>query len=113
MKTRWMVPAAALGAAVLLVYCGRDEPGGIPVSSQQNQPPVIRSIVVDPPSIAIGGTAKVTVDAADPDGEALQMSWTSASGSSIAGDREATYTHDGSSITSDTITATVVDVAGG
>jgi len=48
---------------------------------KKNEPPVINSISADPDSVTPGQATKLTVDAEDPDGDELTLTWSAASGS--------------------------------
>ncbi|MBT8378240.1 MAG: PKD domain-containing protein [Ignavibacteria bacterium] len=57
-----------------------------------NSPPEINSIITDPVFITVGTTANITVDASDPDGDALSYSWTVALGDIIGSGNQVKYT---------------------
>ena len=57
-----------------------------------NSPPEINSIVTDPVFISVGTTTNITVDANDPDGDALSYSWFVALGDIIGSGSQVKYT---------------------
>ena len=57
-----------------------------------NRPPQINSITTDPVFITVGTTANITVDASDPDGDALSYSWSVALGDIIGSGSHVKYT---------------------
>ena len=57
-----------------------------------NSPPEINSIVTDPVFITVGSTTTITVDATDPDGDALSYSWVVALGDIIGSGNQVKYT---------------------
>lgn len=57
-----------------------------------NRPPEIKSITTDPVFITVGSTANITVDATDPDGDALSYSWVVALGDIIGSGSKVKYT---------------------
>jgi hypothetical protein len=61
-------------------------------SSNGNSPPEINSIFTDPVFITVGTTANITVDASDPDGDALFYSWTAALGDIVGSGSQVKYT---------------------
>ncbi len=83
-----------------------------PLGPSVNRAPVVRAITVSPGLVLLGGTARVVVDASDPDGDPLFFRYTAQAGTVVpdAGNPAlALYTQDGSNETSDRITVTVVD----
>lgn len=49
-----------------------------------NQPPVIESLLANPPSVEPGGQSRITVSARDPEGDSLTYTW-SATGGALSG----------------------------
>jgi beta-glucanase (GH16 family) len=64
---------------------GATASGLVVVSTRENQPPQIASVVATPPVLSKGGTASVGVLALDPDGDALTYSWTVPAGWTLSG----------------------------
>ena len=95
-------------AALLASACGADGPLG-PAS---NRAPQVRSVTLAPPIVPVGGTAVVTVDAVDPDGDVLLYHY-EARGGTITSDTQnparALYKNDGVLRTGDKIVVTVLD----
>jgi hypothetical protein len=48
---------------------------GKKVTNPRNQPPVISSITADPDSFIMGNSTTITVNASDPDSDALNYRW--------------------------------------
>jgi hypothetical protein len=48
-----------------------------------NRNPVIRSLIAEPPSISVGSSSTVTVDAMDPDHDPLTYRWSASTGDII------------------------------
>jgi hypothetical protein len=77
-----------LGVVALLVACGADEPadwsGGsarqagaeTSVTGDENRPPVIRRVELDPAQPAPGSRVRAVVDVDDPDGDAVRLTHT-------------------------------------
>ena len=61
-------------------------------NSNGNRPPEINSITTDPVFITVGTTTNITIDASDPDGDALSYSWTVALGDIIGSGNKVKYT---------------------
>jgi len=63
-------------------------------AQQENQPPVIESLVADPPTVEPGGQSRISVSAYDPDGDPLSYTWSATGGrlSSTTGPRDKTWT---------------------
>jgi hypothetical protein len=103
MRKAWTV-AAALAAG----GCG-EEP---PVGPDSNRAPEIRAMSVSPAVIALGGTAVISVDANDPDGDTIFYRF-EATGGTVATDAgqpgRATYRNDGVARGSDQVRVTVTD----
>ena len=76
--------------AVLVFRCAQPNPteGNL----DGNSPPEINSITTDPLFITVGTTASITVDASDPDGDALSYSWSVALGDIIGSGSQVKYT---------------------
>ncbi|MDQ7857180.1 MAG: hypothetical protein QN174_13835 [Armatimonadota bacterium] len=52
----------------------RDGAGNVTVidaTGYVNEPPVIEQVIIDPPMVAVGSAARITVHARDPENEAL------------------------------------------
>jgi hypothetical protein len=93
-----------------VVGCGGGTPGSGP--SGTNTPPMISSLVVDPPSVKVGGTSMVTAEASDADGDTLTYSW-SATGGSISGSEATVSWKAPSSAGTYTVMCSVSDEYGG
>jgi len=63
-------------------------------AQQENQPPVIESLVADPPTVEPGGQSRISVSAYDPDGDPLSYTWSTTGGrlSSTTGPGDKTWT---------------------
>jgi hypothetical protein len=104
-----------LGAVVALVACGG---GGMnPVKPPAAVvPPQIRAIQAVPPTVPIGGTAQINVDAADPTGGPVTCHFVAQAGTvslpdSLHAPCTGLYQNDGLPRTSDTITVTATNSA--
>ncbi len=107
----------AVGVIALVVACGKS--GTNQVTGVVNGAPIVSgTITMTPPEggvmVAWGGTAKLTVQARDPEGGTLTYTWTAASGSVVGPNAaETTYRHNAVQRDSDTVTVTITDGAGG
>jgi hypothetical protein len=98
----------AIAAALAAAGCGKEAP----VGPELNRAPEIRGLSVSPAVIPLGGTAIVSVDASDPDGDAIFYRF-EASGGTVTADAgqpgRATYRNDGVARASDQVRVTVTD----
>jgi hypothetical protein len=88
---------------------GGDEP---PLGPSENRVPQIRGVTLTPPAVPPRGTALVTVDAVDPDGDRLFYRYQAEAGTITAdpaNPAQATYVHGGGSAGTDRLTVTVTD----
>ena len=76
--------------AVILFGCAHPNPTESNASG--NSAPEINSITLDPVFITVGTTTKITIDAADPEGDPISYSWTVALGDIIGSGAEVRYT---------------------
>ena len=76
--------------AVLILGCAQPNPSESNISG--NNPPQINSITTDPVFITVGTTTTITVDASDPEGDALSYIWTVALGDIIGSGNQVKYT---------------------
>jgi hypothetical protein len=107
---RWRY-AAAWGALPGLVSCGPlYDPTG---PAAANRAPQIRLVSIEPAVVPVGGSATITVDAIDPDGESLFYRFTAGAGTVSVPDparpNRAVYVHGGGAATSDLIVVKVTD----
>ena len=104
MKMRWTLAMAAAMAA----GCGEKGPAG----PESNRAPEIRNLTVSPAVIPLGGTAIVSVEASDPDGDQMFYRFEAGAGSITADAAQpsrATYRNDGAVHGSDQVRVTVTD----
>jgi hypothetical protein len=97
-----------LTAAIVLAACGDEGP----VGPESNRAPEIRSLSISPAVITLGGTAVVTVEATDPDGDQVFYRFEAAGGSITTDPAQpgrATYRNDGVARASDQVRVTVTD----
>ncbi len=81
------------GLLLLTIFLwGCAQPNSTEGNLNGNSPPEINSIVTDPVFITVGSTANITVDATDPDGDALSYSWVVALGDIIGSGSQVKYT---------------------
>src|SRR5262245_30912915 len=69
-----------------------------PVGPGSNRAPVIRNVVVSPPSVGLGGSATVSVEALDPDGDRIFFRYVADTGTITADPQQparATYVNSG------------------
>ena len=103
------IRTACLAAAALAVAgCGEDGP----VGPESNRAPEIRTLSVNPAVIPVGGTAIVSVDATDPDGDQIFYRFEAGAGALTADPAQpgrATYRNDGAVRGSDQVRVTVTD----
>ena len=78
-----------LTAAILF---GCAQPNPTESNAGGNSAPEINSITIDPVFITVGTTTKITIDATDPEGDAISYSWTVALGDIIGSGAEVRYT---------------------
>jgi len=105
MKMRW---AWGMAAALTAAACGEKGPAG----PESNRAPEIRNLTISPAVIPLGGTAVVSVDAGDPDGDPLFYRFEAGAGSITADPSQpgrATYRNDGALRGSDQVRVTVTD----
>jgi PBP1b-binding outer membrane lipoprotein LpoB len=76
--------------AFILFGCAHPNPTESNASG--NSAPEINSISMDPVFITVGTTAKITIDATDPEGDPITYSWTVALGDIIGSGAEVRYT---------------------
>ena len=75
---------------VFLFGCAHPNP--TESNANGNSAPEINSITMDPVFITVGTTAKITIDATDPEGDPTTYSWTVALGDIIGSGAEVRYT---------------------
>ena len=103
-----MRPAWPMVAAISFAACGDKGP----VGPESNRAPEIRSLSISPAVITLGGTALVTVDASDPDGDQVFYRFEAAGGTVTTDPAQpgrATYRNDGVARASDQVRVTVTD----
>jgi predicted secreted protein len=84
------------------------------VSTRPNDPPSVSSVSASPQQLTAGGTATVTVDAGDPDGDSLGYSWSASGNWSVSGSGESVTVQAPSSYgETGTVSVTVDDGFGG
>jgi hypothetical protein len=76
--------------AIFVLRCAQPNPAESNLDG--NSPPQINSITTDPVFITVGTTTNITVDASDPDGDALSYSWSVALGDIIGSGSQVKYT---------------------
>ena len=76
----------------VILFFGCTQPNPTESNLSGNRPPEIKSITTDPVFITVGSTANITVDATDPDGDALSYSWVVALGDIIGSGNQVKYT---------------------
>lgn len=84
-------------AAVLVAALPGCSKHGNPVGPGSNRAPEIRNVVINPRSVRLGGTASVSVEAMDPDGDHVFFRYKADVGSIVADPQQpsrATYTND-------------------
>jgi hypothetical protein len=102
--------AALLALALIAAACSGS--GDNPLGPSLNRAPVIRSVNVSPAQVQLGGTARVQVDASDPDGDRLFYRYTANAGTvtpDATNPALAIYTQNGSDQPTDRIMVSVVD----
>ena len=97
----------------VLAACGGD-PKNPAATTSVNHAPEVRSLLVEPPVIELGGTAMVMTMVADADGDPLACIYEAAHGTLTVRDPStscsgATYRNDGQPASSDLIRVTVTD----
>lgn len=103
MRSAWVTAAVLLASG-----CGDEGPVG-PAS---NRAPEIRNLSVSPAVIPLGGTAVVSVEASDPDGDQIFYRFEATAGSVTADPAQpgrASYRNDGVTRGSDQVRVTVTD----
>jgi hypothetical protein len=75
-----------------VILFGCVQPNPTESNAGGNSAPEINSIIIDPVFITVGTTTKITVDANDPEGDAISYSWTVALGDIIGSGAEVRYT---------------------
>lgn len=74
------VGATAALAALVLSGCSHDGDNGLVGANPTNRPPIVQSITISPEVVPAGGTATITVQVSDPDGDTVACSFASAAG---------------------------------
>src|SRR5262249_20037787 len=81
-----------------------------------NHAPVVRSLTVDPTTVRLGGTARITADVIDPDGDPLFCYYQATQGGGTISQPDkasctvtVTYTQDGTAHTDDRVVLTASD----
>jgi hypothetical protein len=103
-----MRKAWAMAAVLAATGCGDEGP----VGPESNRAPEIRTLSVSPAVIPLGGTAVVSVDASDPDGDQVFYRFEAGAGTVTADPGQpgrATYRNDGVAHGSDQVRVTVTD----
>ena len=110
MKTGFftLIPLSLL----LIINSGCVQPESIISSSNGNLSPVVKSVSVDPLYITVGSSATITVDAADPDGDAISFSWSTPLGDIIGSGSQVRYTAAYCCVGTNSITIIVEDTRG-
>lgn len=111
-KVNWSLRGFAGAAAILTVACCGDDSGGVlHPSGVTNRAPEIRSVTWSPEVVPAGGTATITVDAVDPDGDAITCTLLADKGlvTSEAGQCTGTYQNRSGEEGSDRLVVTVTD----
>lgn len=88
------------------------QPESAVTSTGSNNPPVIESVLLEPPTLNVGTTAEIKVIASDPDGDQLKYSWFTVLGDIIGSGSEVRYTAAFCCVGSNTVTVTVADAYG-
>lgn len=104
------IGSRAWAMAGMLAAAGCGEEG--PVGPESNRAPEIRGLAVSPAVIPLGGTAVVSVDASDPDGDQVFYRFEAGAGSITTDPGQpgrATYRNDGVLRGSDQVRVTVTD----
>lgn len=81
-----LLPITLLLVLVINYGCKKDE------DEKENKSPVVSSVLVTPNSVSPGGTATVTVQASDPDGDAITYSYTPSGGAITGNSSTVTWT---------------------
>jgi hypothetical protein len=79
-RFKGVATATAGMAALVLSGCSHDGDNGLVGANPTNRPPVVQSITISPEVVPAGGTATITIQISDPDGDAVACSWASAAG---------------------------------
>jgi hypothetical protein len=95
-----------------LVIIGCVQPESTVSALGGNNPPIIESVLVDPPMISVGTFAQIKVIASDPDGDQLKYSWFTILGDIIGSGSEVRYSAAYCCVGSNTVTITVTDSQG-
>ena len=85
MSKRTLVDIIAIMLLATITWAGCDDGDGS-TGTPDNMALAIHSLEVTPPVIARGGTAMVTVDATDTDGDSLSSSWSADGGFTVEED---------------------------
>ncbi len=94
---------------LLLAGCVQPQP----TESTASDSPVIRSLTADPPSIRIGSSCTVAVDAEDPRNLPLTYQWNASAGDIIGQGASVRYTASFCCAGSNRVTVTVKNTQGG
>jgi hypothetical protein len=97
---------------ISLISKGCVKPESSITSSEGNRSPVIKSVLLDPLFIKVGRIANITVEAEDPDGDALSYSWSSPLGDIIGSGPSVRYSAAYCCLGINTITVVVEDSRG-
>jgi len=89
------------------------QPPDATVSASGNRPPVIQSLVADPPRFPVGASSSVTATAADPDNQPLTYQWRASTGDIIGHGPTVRYSASFCCAGPNFIQVTVKDNAGG
>lgn len=95
-----------------IVTTGCVQPLPTDSSSLENRSPIIRSLRADPPSIAVGSICTLTVEADDPEGDAITYAWYASAGDIIGQGPSVRYTASFCCTGSNKVTVTVTDERG-
>ena len=99
-------------AIIIFLLAGCVQPNSTDVNTDGNEAPVINSITVDPVFVRVGTTTTVTVNATDPNGDALSYSWTVPLGDIIGSGQQVRYTAAFCCVGVNTVNVVVTDTKG-
>lgn len=99
-------------AVFSILLSGCVQPNSTDVNTDGNDAPEIISINVDPVFVRVGTTTTVTVNATDPNGDALSYSWTVPLGDIIGSGHQVRYTAAFCCVGVNTVNVTVTDTKG-